>query len=58
MGYGIFIFIWIWSLVCGTSISILWLSIFILKVKEHLCPVSLDLGLWRMLEVPDWGLSF
>ena len=25
--------------------------------KEHPCPWSPDLGLWRMLEVPDWGLA-
>ena len=23
--------------------------------KEHPCPLSPHLGLWRMLEVPDWG---
>ena len=27
------------------------------RCKEHLCPLSRDLGLWRMLEVPDWGLA-
>ena len=26
------------------------------RCKEHPCPLSLDLGLWRTLEVPDWGL--
>ena len=25
--------------------------------KEHPCPLSPDLGLWRMLEVTDWGLA-
>ena len=25
--------------------------------KEHPCPSSPDLGLWRMLEVPDWGFA-
>ena len=25
--------------------------------KEHTCPLSLHLGLWRMLEIPDWGLA-
>ena len=24
---------------------------------EHPCPLSPHLGLWRMLEVPDWGLA-
>ena len=27
------------------------------RCKEHWCPLSPDLGLWRMLEVPDWGLA-
>ena len=26
------------------------------RCKEHPCPLSPHLGLWRMLEVPDWGL--
>ena len=25
------------------------------RCKEHPCPLSPDLGLWRTLEVPDWG---
>ena len=25
------------------------------RCKEHPCPSSPHLGLWRMLEVPDWG---
>ena len=25
--------------------------------KEHPCPLCPDLGLWRKLEVPDWGLE-
>ena len=27
------------------------------RYKEHPCPVSPDLELWRTLEVPDWGLA-
>ena len=27
------------------------------RCKEHPCPLSYHLGLWRMLEVPDWGLA-
>ena len=27
------------------------------RCKEHPCPLSPYLGLWRMLEVPDWGLA-
>ena len=26
------------------------------RCKEHPCPLSHHLGLWRMLDVPDWGL--
>ena len=32
------------------------LSLFI-SCKEHPYPLSPDLGLWSMLEVPDWGLA-
>ena len=27
------------------------------RCKEHSCPLSPHLGLWRMLELPDWGLA-
>ena len=27
------------------------------RCKEHPCPLSPHLELWRMLEVPDWGLA-
>ena len=27
------------------------------RCKEHRCPLSLNLGLWWELEVPDWGLA-
>ena len=27
------------------------------RCKEHPCPLSPHLGLWRRLEVPDWGLA-
>ena len=27
------------------------------RCKEHPCPLCPDLGLWRTLEVPDWGLA-
>ena len=26
------------------------------RCKEHPCPLSPDLWLWRLLEVPEWGL--
>ena len=34
------------------SLSWIW------SFKEHLCPLSCDYGLWRIIEVPDWGLTF
>ena len=27
------------------------------RCNKHPCPLSPHLGLWRMLEVPDWGLA-
>ena len=27
------------------------------RCKEHPCPLCSHLGLWRTLEVPDWGLA-
>ena len=27
------------------------------RCKEHPCPLSHHLGLWRTLELPDWGLA-
>ena len=57
MGLGILILIWIWSQVFGTPMfRILALSWFWM-CKEHPCPLSPDLGLWRALDVPDWGLG-
>ena len=44
-----------WSLVTHEpnigSLSRFW------RCKEYTCPLSPDLGLWRTLEVPDWGLA-
>ena len=31
------------------SLSLFW------RCKEHPCPLSSHFGLWRILEVPDWG---
>ena len=45
--FGIWIMIWIWLLVIDISMC-----------KDHICPLSPDLGFWRMLEVPEWGLVF
>ena len=27
------------------------------RCKEHQCPLSPDMGFWRMLEVPNWGFA-
>ena len=57
LGFGILIF---FEMVTGLwnthdpnfgSLSWFW------RCKEHPCPLSPDLGLWRMLEVPDWSLA-
>ena len=34
-----------------------WLHSWFWRRKEHPCPLSPDLGLWRMLEGHDWGLA-
>ena len=44
-----------WSLIYPWSKFLL--SILFWSCKEHPCPLSPDLGLWRMLGVPDWGLA-
>ena len=49
--------IWIGLMVFDTplfnfgSVSWFW------RWKEHPCPLSPNLGLWRTLEVPDWGFA-
>ena len=49
LGYGHWSFIQPWSE--------FWLSLLILRCKEQPCSLSHYLGLWRILEVPDWGLA-
>ena len=34
-------------------VSLSWIC----RFNEYLCPLSLDLGLWRTLELPNWGLA-
>ena len=41
-------FTYIWNF---GSLSLFW------GCKAYPCPLSPDLGLWRMPEVPDWGLA-
>ena len=48
-GYGPWSLIHIWSKF--RSLSWFW------SCKEHPCPPSPHIGLWRMLEVPDWSLA-
>ena len=48
-GYGHYSLIYTWSK--------FWLSILILKVKRTSMSFKSNLGLWRMLWVPDWGLT-
>ena len=53
----ILILSWIWSLFFSAPMFWIWaLSVF-WRCKEHPCPLSPDMGLWRTLEVPDWGLA-
>ena len=44
-----------WSLVYPWSKF--WLFILIWRCKKYACPLSPDMGLWRTLEVPDWGFA-
>ena len=47
---------WVWHLDLDFDMvigSLSWFS----RFKEHPYPLSLDLGLWRMLEIPSWGLA-
>jgi len=56
LGFGILILIWILSLVFDlATIQILALS-WIWRCKEHPCPLSPHLRLWKTLEISDWGL--
>ena len=55
LGFGVLILIPMWSLVFDTQIFQILALFLIFKVQKHLCPLSPHLGLWRTLEVPDWG---
>ena len=57
LGFGILILIQIWSLIFDQPNSKIGLSILIWRYKEHPCSSNPDFRLWRMLEVPDWGLT-
>ena len=56
LGFDTSILISIWSLVFDIPmiwiLALSWLS----RFKEHPCPLSPHLGLWRMLKVHDWNL--
>ena len=51
------ILIWIWSLIFDTFISWIFSLSWFWWFKDHSYPLIPDLWLWRMLEVPDWGLA-
>ena len=53
LGFGIFILIWIWSLVFDTLMFHIFALSWFWRCKEPPCHLSLDLGLWRTPEVPD-----
>ena len=55
LGFGMLIFIWILSLVSGAPIFLIFALYLDLKVQKTSMSLSPDLGLWRRLEVPDWG---
>ena len=58
LGFGILIMILIWSVVFNTPmICILAFYIEFWRCKVHPCHLSPEFWLWRMLEVPDWGLT-
>ena len=43
--------LWYTSITNFGPLSLFW------RCKENPCPLCPDLGLWRMLELPDWGLA-
>ena len=57
LGFGVFILTGIWLLVFDTPIFQVCLSILVLKVQERSMSFKSKWGLWRMLEVTDWGLA-
>ena len=57
LGFGILILFCLWSLVYGTPKIRIFALYLDFEGAEHPCVLSPHLGLWRMLEVPDWGLT-
>ena len=58
LGFSILILIGIYSLIFDTSmIQILALYLDFENAKNSYVLLDLDLGLWRMVEVPDWILA-
>ena len=57
LGFAIMIMFWIWSLVFDiTMVQILALYLDV-EDAENIHALFHHLGLWRTLEIPDWGLS-
>ena len=58
MGFGILTLMWIWSLVFDTAMFQSLAFYFDFEdAKNIYVLISPDLGVWRMLEVPYWGLA-
>ena len=58
MKLDIMILIWIWSLVSGTPMfRILAFYLDYEGAKNIYVHLDTESGLWRILEVPDWGLA-
>ena len=57
LGFGILILFWIWSMVFDAPMILILALSWLWRWKEHPCPLSPDLGLWKVLEAPDWGLG-
>ena len=54
----ILILIWIWSMVLNTPMFKILALYLDWKMQRTSCPLTADLGLLRMLDVPDWGLGY
>ena len=44
----------LWYTLIPNLVSLSWFQ----RCKEHTCPLSPYLKLWRMIEVPSWGAAF
>ena len=58
LGFGILIFIWIWSMIFETPLFKILALYLEIKVKRTSMSFKSWFGTWRTLEVPDWRLAF